>query len=48
MLLGVVHHLQDNSPLARHSNAAHSRSLLKPAGCLGSIEALPGGNPVGR
>ena len=28
MLLGVVHHLQNHSPLARHSNPARSHRLL--------------------
>jgi hypothetical protein len=48
MLLGVIHHLQDDSALPGHANAAGSHSLLNPAGCLGGIEALTGGNPVRR
>ena len=47
MLLSVVHHLQDDPPLPRHSNAASCCRLLKLAGCFRGVEALTGGNPVG-
>src|SRR5207237_6473822 len=48
MLLGVVHHLQDYAALPGHANAARRYRLLKFSGGLCGIEALTGGNPVGR
>ena len=48
MLLGVVHHLQDDAALAGHADAAGSHRLLNLTGCFGGIEALAGGNPMGR
>ncbi len=48
MLLRVVHHLQNDAALAGHADATCSYRLLNLTGCFGSIEALAGGNPVGR
>src|SRR5713226_3828963 len=47
VLLGVVHHLQDNAALTGHADATGSHRLLKFTSCLGSIEALTSRNPVG-
>jgi hypothetical protein len=48
VLLGSIHHLQDDAALAGHADAAGGHSLLKLAGCFRGIKALTGGNPVGR
>jgi len=48
MLLGSIHHLQDHAALTGHADTAGCHSLLKLAGCFRGIEALTGGNPVGR
>jgi hypothetical protein len=46
MLLGGIHHLQDDAALAGHSNAARGYRLLKFSSGLSGIEALTGRNPV--
>jgi hypothetical protein len=37
MLLGIIHHLQDDAALAGHADATGCHSLLKLARCLGCI-----------
>jgi hypothetical protein len=46
MLLGVVHHLQNDAALAGHANAARSYRLLKFSSGLSGIQALTGRDPV--
>ncbi len=46
MLLRVVHHLKNDSPLPRHANAARRQSLQKFSGGFRGIEALTRGNTV--
>jgi hypothetical protein len=48
MLFRVIHDLQDHAALAGHSNAARGYRLLKFSRGLGGVEALTGGDPVGR
>jgi hypothetical protein len=46
MLLGVVHHLQNDAPLSRKPNPQPPDGLLQSAGSFGGVKAFTTGNPV--
>ena len=48
MLLGGVHHFENDAALASQANFAFTNGLLKLSGGLGGVEALAGRNAVGR
>jgi hypothetical protein len=48
VLLGVIHHLQNNPPLPGQADAPLSQRLLQFSGSFRGIDSLAGGRPVLR
>lgn len=46
MLLGLVHHLQNDAPLPRQPDAQPPNGLLQPTSGFRGVEPLTGGNPM--
>src|SRR5262249_46320630 len=48
VLLGIIHHLQNDPALSGQAQASLPQRLLQSPGCFRGIEALTGRNPVLR
>jgi hypothetical protein len=46
VLLGVVHHLQNYTPLPREADTLRAQCLLQPASGFCGVKSLTGRNPV--
>jgi hypothetical protein len=46
VLLGLIHHLQNDAPLPRQPNAQPPNGLLQSTGGFRGVKPLTGGNPV--